>query len=174
MSLDIKLLTLLESKSLRSELKDDEIIQEIESCHDLFGEYIKKEKDIMELEAIVLCYKFWVVNEAMCQIEDVKHGFYGTRVRRREGSITMEWFRTVAIQGGQPIRQSLKMDGSSKRHLKSQFSKAADWEWEIINAVESAYARIRVSLVELDNLKKEKTAMRKGRLVRLKRTFASM
>ena len=174
MSLDIKSLLLEESKEQRENLKEEDIKQTIEDSHAQFIGYIQHERDTFELEAMVWRDKFWIVNEAMRKMDSATHGFYGTRVRRAGGNISMEWFRIVTVQGGKSIIKTLKLDKDSKRYLKKEFSKAAEWEWEIIEIVEAAYSRIRISLAELKALKKEKTAIRKSRLLRVTRSFKSV
>ena len=126
--------------------------------------HIEEFRDVLVAEAKQWCARFYSAHK---NLRDVEHkegrGFFGTRVRRIDNSLSIVWYRNRLVntkQGVKTYSNHLKK-GQGFRYPKSAFRGAKKWEMEIIEAAEDRYALIRerwsnltVILRELDKLRR--------------------
>lgn len=126
--------------------------------------HVEEFRDVLVAEAKQWCARFYSAHKILRDVEHKEgRGFFGTRVRRIDNSLSIVWYRNRLVntkQGVKTYSNHLKK-GQGFRYPKSAFRGAKKWEMEIIEATEDRYALIRerwsnltVILRELDKLRR--------------------
>ena len=125
--------------------------------------HIEEFRDVLVAEAKQWCARFYSAHK---NLRDVEHkegrGFFGTRVRRIDNSLSIVWYRNRLVntkQGVKTYSNHLKK-GQGFRYPKSAFRGAKKWEMEIIEAAEDRYALIRERWSYLTVISRELSKLR--------------
>lgn len=126
---------------------------------------VEKARDILTAEARQCCAHYHLAHKDSRSLESKEgRGFFGTRVRRVDGSLSMIWYRNRIVntkQGPKTYSNHLKK-GQGFRYPKSAFRGAKKWEMEIIEATEDRYALIRERWSYLTVILRELSKLRRS------------
>lgn len=127
----------------------------LEECNDASIENLAAIQRALHTELYVvtthakkLADGFWALNHAIREEGDASLiGYFGTRVRLRDNTLSIDWYRNYFIQdkatGRKRPMSKYIAKGEGHRYPKRAFKDAKEWEQEAIEQIEDQNALLR-------------------------------
>lgn len=113
------------------------------------------------VEAKKYCDSFWRLNVESRAYGSDQMGLFGTRIRIRGTTITLEWYKNFfpknRVNGSSktPFSQAINKPRGQISYSMSAFKTAKKWELEAIKCTEKNYTRLRKQLLELKKMRRD-------------------
>lgn len=149
-----------ENEHNRENISNDLMLDEHSKISQNMFLLIDLEEARIIVEAKKYCDAFWRTNVQSRSYGADQMGLFGTRVRLRGSTITLEWYKNFFPKNRKngskvPFSQAINKPRGQVSYSMSTFKTAKIWELEAIKSTEKNYTRLRKQLLELKRMKRD-------------------